>query len=60
MLVKLDSWLCRSFHWNHLKCPEILNSVEVGKGTPNINRYLLSSHAESVLKFFEHFNSLRV
>ena len=60
MLPKLDSWLSRSFHWNHLKYPEILSMVKVGKKTPNINRYLLSSQAESVLKLFEHFNSLRV
>ena len=27
---------------------------------PNIYRYLLSIHVESVLKVFKHFNSLRV
>ena len=27
---------------------------------PNIYRYLLSIHIESVLKVFKHFNSLRV
>ena len=51
MLAKLDSWLSRSFHWNHLKSPEILNRVEVGQKTPNINRYLLSSQVELGLKF---------
>ena len=30
MLAKLDSWLKRSFNWNCLKCPEILNRVEMG------------------------------
>ena len=29
-LVKLVSWLRRSFSWNRLKCPELLNKVEVG------------------------------
>ena len=27
---------------------------------PNINRYLLSIYAESVLKIFKHFKSMRV
>ena len=30
MLANLVSWLWRSFNWNRLKCPEILNRVEVG------------------------------
>ena len=29
-LAKLDSWLIRSFNWNGLKCPEIVNRVEAG------------------------------
>ena len=27
MLTKLESWLRRSFNWNCLKCPELLNKV---------------------------------
>ena len=30
MLANLVSWLGRWFNRNHLKCPEILSSVEVG------------------------------
>ena len=30
MSANLVSWLSRSFHGNILKCPEILNRVEVG------------------------------
>ena len=29
-LADLFSWLRRPFNWNSLKCPEIVNSVEVG------------------------------
>ena len=44
MLANLLSWRGRSFNWNHLKCSEILNRVEVG--------------TESVLKVFKQFKSL--
>ena len=30
MLANLISWRKKSFNWNRLKCPEILNRIEVG------------------------------
>ena len=59
MLAKLVSWLGRWFDWNRLKCLEILNSVEMIK-ILNMNRYLFSIFAESVIKIFKHFKSLGI
>ena len=49
MLANLGSWVERSFNWNRLKCPEILNGVEVG----NAN----SQHKKILLKYLCRVNS---
>ena len=50
MLAHLVSWLGKLFNLNRLKCPGIINRVEVGNANSQHKyRYLLSIYAESVL-----------